>query len=224
MTDTSARTLRLGVMIGGGGRTLMNLADCIDRGELKAAISLVIAPREHLPGVALARTRHLPIEVIDHDPALNPVDERMSRRLVEAEVDLVCMAGYIRYFRYDRGLHHKVINIHPALLPSFGGRGMYGLAVHRAVLDHGCKVSGCTVHFVDEHYDNGPIILQRTCPVLDDDTPETLAARVFVEECRAFPEAVRLFGEGRLRIDGRRVRTLSTPEGAGANHGGGQPV
>jgi len=99
-----------------------------------------------------------------------------------------------------------MMNIHPALLPSFGGKGMYGHHVHEAVLAHGCKVSGCTVHFVDGQYDNGPIILQRACPVLDDDTPQTLAARVFEEEKLAYPEAIQLFAQGRLRIDGRRVR------------------
>jgi phosphoribosylglycinamide formyltransferase-1 len=98
------------------------------------------------------------------------------------------------------------MNIHPALLPSFGGKGMYGRRVHQAVLDHGCKVSGCTVHFVDRTYDTGPIILQRTCPVLEEDTAESLAQRVFEEEMIAYPEAIRLFQEGRLRIEGRRVR------------------
>ncbi len=101
------------------------------------------------------------------------------------------------------------MNIHPALLPSFGGKGMYGLRVHQAVLEQGCKVSGCTVHFVDGAYDTGPIILQRTCPVLEDDTPEMLAHRVFEEEQIAFPEAIRLYQEGRLRIEGQRVRVIS---------------
>ena len=101
------------------------------------------------------------------------------------------------------------MNIHPALLPCFGGKGMYGQKVHQAVLDHGCKVSGCTVHFVDAQYDNGPIILQRVCPVLDDDTPPALAARVFEEEKLAYPEAIRLFAAGRLHIDGRRVRVTN---------------
>ena len=98
------------------------------------------------------------------------------------------------------------MNIHPALLPSFGGKGYYGQKVHQAVLDHGCKVSGCTVHFVDNQYDHGPIILQRTCPVLDDDTPQTLAHRVFEQEKIAYPRAIGLYAAGKLRIDGRRVR------------------
>jgi folate-dependent phosphoribosylglycinamide formyltransferase PurN len=97
------------------------------------------------------------------------------------------------------------MNIHPALIPAFCGKGYYGPRVHQAVLEYGAKVSGCTVHFVDQRYDHGPVILQRTVPVLDDDTPESLAARVFTEECEAYPEAVRLFAEGRLAVRGRRV-------------------
>jgi folate-dependent phosphoribosylglycinamide formyltransferase PurN len=101
-----------------------------------------------------------------------------------------------------------MMNIHPALLPSFGGKGMFGHHVHEAVLAHGCKVSGCTVHFVDEQYDAGPIIVQRACPVLEGDTAQTLAARVFEEEKIAYPEAIRLFAEDRLRLEGRVVRVL----------------
>ncbi|HXE55363.1 MAG TPA: formyltransferase family protein, partial [Tepidisphaeraceae bacterium] len=101
----------------------------------------------------------------------------------------------------------RVMNIHPALLPSFGGRGLYGRRVHEAVINHGCKVSGCTVHFVDGTYDTGPIIVQRCCPVREDDTPETLAHRVFEEEKIAYPEAIRLFQQGLLKLDGRTVRT-----------------
>jgi len=98
------------------------------------------------------------------------------------------------------------MNIHPALLPSFGGQGMYGARVHQAVLDHGCKVSGCTVHFVDGAFDSGPIILQRTCPVLEDDDAKSLAHRVFEQEKLAYPEAISMFAQGRLKIEGRRVR------------------
>jgi folate-dependent phosphoribosylglycinamide formyltransferase PurN len=100
------------------------------------------------------------------------------------------------------------MNIHPALLPSFGGKGMFGAKVHEAVINHGCKVSGCTVHFLDNSYDTGPIIIQRACPVLDDDTPATLAHRVFDEEKVAYPEAIRLFQLGKLRVEGRRVRVI----------------
>jgi folate-dependent phosphoribosylglycinamide formyltransferase PurN len=106
------------------------------------------------------------------------------------------------------------MNIHPALIPSFCGKGFFGHHVHEAVLAYGAKVSGCTVHFTDNEYDHGPIILQKTVPVLDEDTPDTLAQRVFREECEAYPDAIRLFAEGRLRVDGRRVRVLPEPRPA----------
>ena len=106
---------------------------------------------------------------------------------------------------------NRVLNIHPALIPAFSGKGFHGLHVHRAALEAGVKVSGCTVHFADNIYDHGPIVLQRVVPVQDDDTPDTLAARVFEQECEAYPEAIRLFAEGRLRIEGRRVRIEPAP-------------
>jgi formyltetrahydrofolate-dependent phosphoribosylglycinamide formyltransferase len=127
----------------------------------------------------------------------------------DASVDLVCLAGWLCLLEVPEKYRGRVMNIHPALLPSFGGKGMYGRRVHEAVLDHGCKVSGCTVHFVDASYDTGPIVIQRTCPVLDDDTAESLAARVFDEEKVAYAEAIRLFQEGRLAVDGRRVRNIN---------------
>ena len=130
-------------------------------------------------------------------------------RIDEADVDLICLAGWLCLLDLPARWAGRMMNIHPALLPSFGGKGMYGRKVHQAVIDHGCKVSGCTVHFVDNTYDTGPIILQRTCPVLDADTPETLASRVFQEEKLAYPEAIRLYAAGRLSVDGRRVRVLA---------------
>jgi folate-dependent phosphoribosylglycinamide formyltransferase PurN len=126
----------------------------------------------------------------------------------DAGADLVCLAGWLCLLDVPDRFLGRAINIHPALLPSFGGKGMYGQKVHRAVIDHGCKVSGCTVHFVDNTYDTGPIILQRTCVVAEGDTPETLAARVFQQEKIGYPEAIRLFQQNRLQIDGRRVTVL----------------
>jgi folate-dependent phosphoribosylglycinamide formyltransferase PurN len=108
--------------------------------------------------------------------------------------------------RIPDDFRHRVLNIHPALIPAFCGKGFYGHRVHEAVLEYGAKVSGCTVHFADTQYDHGPIVLQRAVPVLDDDTPDTLAARIFEQECEAYPEAIRLFAEGRLKIEGRKVR------------------
>jgi folate-dependent phosphoribosylglycinamide formyltransferase PurN len=123
-----------------------------------------------------------------------------------ASVDLVCLGGWLCLLEIPERWEGRMMNIHPALLPSFGGKGMYGRHVHEAVLAARCRVSGCTVHFVDATYDTGPIILQRTCPVLENDTPQTLAARVSEEEKIAYPQAIQLFAEGKLRIEGRRVR------------------
>jgi phosphoribosylglycinamide formyltransferase-1 len=119
--------------------------------------------------------------------------------------DAVCLAGWLHLVRIPPDFRHRVLNIHPALLPAFGGKGMYGRHVHEAVLASGAKVSGCTVHFADDTYDTGPILVQKAVPVLDDDTPETLASRVFAAECDAYPEAIRLVGEGRIEVIGRRV-------------------
>jgi phosphoribosylglycinamide formyltransferase-1 len=204
------KPLRLGVLIGGGGRTLLNLADRIDAGSLHATIACVIAPRETIPGVERARRRGLAVTVApaSAEPAAANHDA-ITSCLQDSGVDLVCLAGYLRWLRIDEPFLGRVMNIHPALLPAFGGTGMYGERVHRAVLAHGCKVSGCTVHFVDEHYDHGPIILQKVCPVADDDTAETLAARVFELEREAYPEAINLQAAGRLRVEGRRVRVLA---------------
>ena len=130
--------------------------------------------------------------------------------LQKAQPDLICLAGYMRLLpaQVVQAYPMRILNIHPALLPLFGGKGMYGLKVHQAAIDSGMKITGCTVHFVDEGYDTGPIILQRCVPILDDDTPETLAARVLPLEHETYIEAIRLFVQGRLRVEGRRVRVV----------------
>jgi folate-dependent phosphoribosylglycinamide formyltransferase PurN len=135
----------------------------------------------------------------------------MVARLDERKVNLVCMAGFLSYWVIPERYLGRVMNIHPALLPAFGGDGMYGHRVHEAVLARGCKVSGCTVHFVNNTYDDGPIVLQRAAPVRAEDAPDDLAARVFEQECLAYPEAIRLFAEGRLRIEGRKVHIIDDP-------------
>src|SRR4051812_39654995 len=203
--------LNLAVLVSGSGTTLQNFIDRIAARELDARIKLVIGSKPDLLGVTRAREAKLPTEVIDRKSCADVA--AFSRRVFEsidrAGVDLVCLAGWLCLLDNPDRWSGRMMNIHPALLPSFGGRGMYGRRVHQAVIDHGCKVSGCTVHFVDASYDTGPIILQRTCPVLDDDTPETLAKRVFEEEKLAYSEAIRLFAEGRLRIEGCRVRVMA---------------
>lgn len=195
------RPINLAVLISGSGTTLQNLIDQIGAGALQARIKLVIASREGIGGIERARRADLPVEIT-----------RESRRIFELcqshEVNLVCLAGWLCLLDIPAQWQNRVMNIHPALLPLFGGKGMYGLNVHQAVIESGAKVSGCTVHFVTAEYDAGPIILQRVCPVLDDDTPQTLAARVFEQEKIAYPDAIRLFASRRLVVDQHRVRVL----------------
>jgi formyltetrahydrofolate-dependent phosphoribosylglycinamide formyltransferase len=210
--DACARRIRLGVLLSGGGRSLQYIHDEIQAGSLCATIALVISSH---PGVfGLTRAEGLGLETLMIDGKTTPAEE-FSRRIADAlrraRVDLVCMAGFLCHWRIPAEFENRVMNIHPALLPEFGGRGYYGHHVHEAVLAAGRKVSGCTVHFADNEYDHGPIILQRTVPVLPDDTADSLAARVFEQEKRAYPEAIRLFAAGRLGIvDGKvRIATLA---------------
>jgi phosphoribosylglycinamide formyltransferase 1 len=203
--------INLAILVSGSGTTLQNLLDLIASHKLDARIRLVIGSREGLLGVERAKRAGIPAEVVDRKSLPDPAtfSHRVFQLIDRADVDLVCLAGWLCLLNLPEKYHNRVMNIHPALLPSFGGKGMYGAKVHQAVLDHGCKVSGCTVHFVDSAYDSGPIIIQRTCPVLDEDTASTLAHRVFEEEKIAYPEAIRLFAHDRTKIDGRRVRITS---------------
>jgi phosphoribosylglycinamide formyltransferase-1 len=203
-------TLNLAVLISGSGTTLQNLIDVIAAGQLDARIGVVVASRPDIAGVDRAAAAGLRCHIVDRRVLtdISAFSERVFGHCIEAEVDLICLGGWLSLLDIPQRYAGRIMNIHPALLPSFGGKGMYGANVHRAVLDHGCKVSGCTVHFVDQTYDNGPIIMQRTCPVLEDDTPEALAHRVFELEKIALPEAVRLFQQGRLVVEGRKVRVL----------------
>lgn len=206
----TGNTLRLAVLLSGSGRTLENLLGCVARGELPARVEVVVSSREGVRGVDIARAAGLPVAVVRRGQftSVEAFSDAVWAAVAPYDVDLVVLAGFLAKLAIPPAYEGRVMNIHPSLLPLFGGRGFYGDRVHRAALEAGVKVSGCTVHFVDEHYDAGPIILQRCVPVLDDDTPEALASRVFAEECRAYPEAIRLFAEGRLRIEGRRVRVL----------------
>lgn len=204
------KRINLGVLISGGGNTLQNFIDQIETGELPATIQIVISSKPDVSGLDRARKHNLRTAVI---PSANYTDIDAFSRAITAEldkypIDLVTLAGFVHFYNIPEKYHGKVMNIHPGLIPAFCGHHYYGKKVHEAVISYGAKVSGCTVHFADNVYDNGPIIIQRTVPVLEDETPDTLAARVFQEECEAYPEAVRLFAEGRLKIEGRKVRIL----------------
>jgi len=206
-TSRPASPLRLAVLISGSGTTLRNLIDGIATGRLSAEIRLVISSRGDAGGLRHADQAGLCRQVVrrrDH-PTPESFRDAVFHPCRAVGVDLVVMGGFLKHVLIPPDFRGRVMNIHPALIPAFCGRGYYGRRVHEAVLDYGVKVSGCTVHFVDDQYDHGPIILQRTVVVRDDDTPETLAARVFAAECEAYPEAIRLYAAGRLRCQGRRV-------------------
>jgi phosphoribosylglycinamide formyltransferase 1 len=206
------RPIRLAVLLSGGGTTLQNLIDRIADGRLAARIVQVISSRPDAFGVERAKRAGLPVEAVVRKsfPDVVAYGARVFDLCRASGADLVCMAGFLQLVPVPPDFTRRVMNIHPALLPAFGGKGMYGRHVHEAVLAYGAKVSGCTVHFVDQEYDHGPVILQRAVEVKDDDSPESLSARVFAEECEAYPEAIRLFAEGRLRVDGRHVCRAET--------------
>jgi phosphoribosylglycinamide formyltransferase-1 len=186
--------LRLAVLISGGGRTLLNLADAIDRGELPATIHLVISSRADVSGIAKSIALGFPTHLVPRRDHASPASFSAAIwDLVRAQpIDLVVLAGFLSLITVPPDFRKRVINIHPALLPKYGGKGMYGHHVHEAVLAARDTESGCTVHYVDDQYDHGDPILQLRCPVLPGDTPDTLAARVFQQECLAFPQALRL--------------------------------
>jgi formyltetrahydrofolate-dependent phosphoribosylglycinamide formyltransferase len=189
MQLTGARSARIGVLASGSGRTVANIAAACDRGELDATVVVCIVTKPGVGAAARCATLGIPVAVVPAEPA-DTFDDRIDRELRIYGVDLVCLAGYLRRFRVDAWLG-RALNIHPALLPDFGGHGMFGEHVHRAVIAAGRTESGCTVHWVDAQYDHGQHVVQRRCPVLPGDTPETLAQRVWAEETLAYPEAIR---------------------------------
>jgi phosphoribosylglycinamide formyltransferase 1 len=182
---------RVAVMLSGAGRTLSNLLDAIRRGDLEAAVVLVIASRE-CPGAEIARVAGIETRIM---PGVVPAEE-LGRVLSERRIDWVVLAGYLKLINIPATYRGRIVNIHPALLPAFGGDGMYGERVHQAVIAAGRRESGCTVHLIDEVYDRGRILLQMRCPVEPGDTPETLATRVFELEKRAYPEALQKLFRG----------------------------
>lgn len=185
--------IKLAVLISGSGTTLQNLIDKIDSGKLEATIELVISSRAGVVGLDRARRAGIPaVEVIRKGLTTEEFGQRIFNKLRSIEVDLVCLAGFLEFLPIPDDFAMRVINIHPSLIPAFSGKGYYGRHVHEAALKAGVKVSGCTVHFADNEFDHGPIILQRVVPVHEHDTPETLAARVFEAECTALPEAIQL--------------------------------
>jgi len=205
--------LRLAVLLSGEGTSLENVFDRIDADELDAEVAVVIASKEEAGGLERARRHGVPAVAVPRreHPDVGDFNDAIHAVLDQYDVDLVVLLGFLSPFETRGKFDGRALNVHPALIPAFSGRGFYGARVHRAVLDTGVKVTGATLHFVDAEYDHGPIVLQEAVAVRDDDTPESLAARVQEAERRLVPQAIRLFAEGRLAIDGRRVRILETP-------------
>jgi phosphoribosylglycinamide formyltransferase-1 len=205
---SSTPLLPIAVLISGGGTTLRNLIDKRRAALLPVDIRLVISSHPQARGLAYASEAGIPALVVERRSAATPeaFSEAVFGPCRAAGVRYVVMGGFLKHVLIPPDFENRVVNIHPALIPAFCGRGMYGLAVHQAALAYGVKITGCTVHFVDNEYDHGPILLQRAVDVLDDDTPETLQQRVFIAECAAYPDALKLLAEGRVQVVGRRVQ------------------
>lgn len=202
--------LRLGVLVSGGGTTLQNFLDQEAKGKLDGTVAVVISSESRAGAVERARNAGRPVHVVPwrKDLGLEAYSAKITRVLDREKVDLVLLAGFLRLYRFPQDYLWRVMNIHPALLPAFGGKGMYGMHVHEAVVRSGTRWSGCTVHFADYAYDRGPIILQRICPVEFGDRPKDLARRVFSLEREAYPEAVNLFARRKLRVQDGKVEIL----------------
>ncbi len=201
--------MRIAILASGGGSNAEAIIRASVEGRLSSEVGLVVSNNDNA-GV-LQRAKALNVNYIKSDPKHFDTEESYITSLLDAldenEIDFIALAGYLKLVQPEliEKYKNKITNIHPALLPSFGGKGYYGRKVHKAVIESGCKVSGVTIHLVNEEYDRGPIISQRAVPVLEDDNPETLAARVLKVEHELYPETLQLFAEGRVIITNNRV-------------------
>ncbi len=203
------RSISVAVLISGGGTTLKNLIDRKNQGNLPIDICLVISSKASAGGLEFANEAQIPNVVRRRQDfsSSEAYRDAIFSPIRQVGADYVVMGGFLQHLLIPADFEHRVLNIHPSLIPAFSGQGFYGLKVHQAAIDYGVKISGCTVHFVDDHYDHGPVILQRSCPVMEDDSAESLQKRVFALECDALPAALRWLAEDRVQIspDGRRV-------------------
>lgn len=199
--------LALGVLLSGSGRTFENFLDEREAGRLPVDVRCVISSHADVRGRRLAEERGVPTRVLRRRDFASPLayGTAITEVLEDHGVSLAAMAGFVHLWSLSPQWRDRVVNIHPSLLPAFGGKGFYGMNVHRAVVETGVKVTGCTVHFADDTYDTGPIIAQRCVAVRAEDRAEDVASRVFEEERRVYPEVLRWFAEGRVRREGRRV-------------------
>jgi phosphoribosylglycinamide formyltransferase 1 len=204
--------IRLAVCVSGEGTSLQNLIDLIQSQKLRATIVQVVASKSGIGAIRRAEAANIPLALAVRGAKTSAAfSAAVFDPIRRQRADLVVLAGFLSLVEIPPDYRGRVINIHPSLIPAFCGRGFHGRAVHEAALEYGTKVSGCTVHFADDAYDTGPIILQRSVPVLETDTAATLAERVFQAECQALPDAISLYAAGRLRIEGRRVHVLEPP-------------
>ena len=212
--DFMAKKLRLAVFISGTGRTLKNLIDLVRTEKLSAEIVVVISSVANVVGLQYAEEESIPIEIVERSrlESLSEFSEANFSLCRAARADYVVLAGYLRHLEIPKDFENRVLNVHPSLIPSFCGKGYYGNIVHSKALEYGVKISGCTVHFVDQEYDTGPIILQKAVEVYDGDTPGILNDRVFAAECQAYPEAIELLAQGRVTVKGRIVKISSTKD------------
>ncbi len=204
--------LNIVVFVSGRGSNLQAVLDNCQSDLYPARVVAVLSNRSKAGGLDIARSRTIPAIHISpkHFDSETEYETELTRHLETFQADLLVLAGYLKKSpsRIIRQYRNRIINIHPALLPAFGGEGLYGRRVHEAVLSYGCKVSGATVHIVDEDYDTGPPVIQECVPVLDDDTPESLAARILLVEHKILPTAIRYFAENRIQVQAGRVRIL----------------
>ena len=198
--------IRIAVLISGGGTTLFNLQDRIAAGSLNAEVVAVVASRD-CDGATKSESLGMPTTVMSRGSyaSVEAYSEAIFEHIRASQPDLVVLAGFLSLIHIPDDYLGRVMNIHPSLIPSFCGQGYFGHKVHEAAIERGVKISGCTVHFADNEYDHGPIILQKAVDVPDGTTPAQLAGLVFEREKEAYPEAIQLFSEGRLKIDGSRV-------------------
>jgi len=189
-------TTKLAVLFSGEGTTILNILDHIEDGKLDAEIVLSIASRSDITGIDRLADRCIDVAIAKQDgDSIEVANSKIQAWLEEAQPDLILLCGYLTLLKIEPWMEGRVLNIHPALLPDFCGKGMYGNHVHEAVIKSGKEISGCTVHYVDEQYDHGPTIIQKTCEVKTSDTPQILAQRVFTLECQAYPEAIKVVSE-----------------------------
>jgi phosphoribosylglycinamide formyltransferase-1 len=200
--------LRLAVLLSGSGTTLQNIIDLCEAETLDATVSCVIASRSSAYGLERAAKHGIPACAITakSHPDFDARNDAIWDEVRSHGAGLVVLAGYMSLLKVPGDFTNRIINVHPALIPAFSGQGMYGHHVHEAVIEYGAKVTGATVHFVDDSYDHGPIIMQQSIPVNDQDTAETLAERVQALERKLYPKAIQMIAEGRVTVEGRKVR------------------